>query len=312
MLVGVGKRAHDAKIEGDELAAFSLRGGDLDVARMHVGVEKTVAKHLGEKNLHAGAGEGRDVDPRGAQRVDLADRRAVHALHGHHRRVAPVPVDFGHFHQRRAGKVAPQLRGIGRFARQVQFVVQVLGEFGHHFARLQALSIGPQRLDQPGGDVEQRDVFFDQRGDARAQDLQRHLGAGVGTLAQHGKMHLRHRGARNRLGLKVGECRLDGATERLFDFGACLGGRKGRHLVLQFGQFVGDVLGQQVAPCREHLPELDENRTQRLKGLPQPYGARLAEFAPWQRRLDEHRNTARRGGKEEFLQTEAKGDRNDA
>ncbi len=37
---------------------------------------------------------------------------------------------------------------------------------------------------------------------------------------------------------------------------------KGRDPVLQLRELVGDVLRQQVAPGGEHLPELDENRSE--------------------------------------------------
>src|SRR5262249_21533748 len=76
VLVDLGKRAHDAEVECD-IAALLV---DQDVARMHVGVEKTVAKHLLEKNLHAVAGEPRDIDALRPQRIDLTDLRADHAL----------------------------------------------------------------------------------------------------------------------------------------------------------------------------------------------------------------------------------------
>ncbi len=189
----------------------------------------------------------------------------------------------------------------------------MLAEFAHHFTRLQTLAIGPQRFNQAGGDVEQRDILFYQGRNARAQDFQRHLGAGVGALAQHGKMHLCHRGAGYRLGLEVGENVLNGTAEGALDDGARLDRRKGRHLVLQLGQFFGDILGQQVATRGQHLAELYENRPQRLEGLAQPHRARLGKAPPRQYRLDEHREApGRRGGEQKLLETETQGDGNDA
>ena len=55
VLVDVGQRAHDAEIERDVLAARLGVDGNEDIARVHVGVEKTVAEHLGEEDLDAGA-----------------------------------------------------------------------------------------------------------------------------------------------------------------------------------------------------------------------------------------------------------------
>ena len=59
VLVDVGERAHDAEIERDVLRRSAR---DENIARMHVGVKKAVAEHLGEKDLHAGARQLRDVD----------------------------------------------------------------------------------------------------------------------------------------------------------------------------------------------------------------------------------------------------------
>ena len=51
VLVDFVQRAHDAEVERN-IAAVQVHQ---DVARMHVGMEETVAEHLGEKDLHASA-----------------------------------------------------------------------------------------------------------------------------------------------------------------------------------------------------------------------------------------------------------------
>jgi hypothetical protein len=56
--------------------------------------------------------------------------------------------------------------------------------------------------------------------------------------------------------------------------------RKRRHAVLQQGQFVGDVGRQQVAPGRQHLAELDEDRPEVLQRLAQALAARRRQVAP--------------------------------
>jgi hypothetical protein len=108
---------------------------------------------------------------------------------------APIPVHLGQHQQVGAGEVAPQLRAVGGFAHQVELVVQVLVELGHHFARLQAPAVGPQFFQQAGGHLQQRDVMLDDGLDAGAQDLDRDFAA----IRQHGEMHLRHRGRGHRL-----------------------------------------------------------------------------------------------------------------
>ncbi len=72
-----------------------------------------------------------------------------------------------------------------------------------------------------------------------------------------------------------------------------------RHAILQLRQFIGDVGGQQVAPRRQHLAELDEDRTQFLQRQTQPLraGAAAAALEPGPRReVDEKAGTAGTNG----------------
>ena len=100
VLVGLRKRAHDAEIERDVLAVIRRIGGHEDVARMHIGVKETVAEHLCEEDLHAGAGEPRNIDVLLSESIHLADRRACHPLHDHDLGARPIPVHLGDQEQR--------------------------------------------------------------------------------------------------------------------------------------------------------------------------------------------------------------------
>jgi hypothetical protein len=173
-------------------------------------------------------------------------------------------------------EVAPQLGAVGRLAHQVQLVLQVLGELRHHLARLQAAAVRPQHLDQAGGGIEQGDVVGDDAADARPQDLHCHLA----PVGQGGEVHLRHRGARHRIGRECGEHFRHRLAEGALQLGRRQRRGKGRHLVLQFRQLVGEVHRQQVAPRRQHLAELDEDRPQRLQRQAQPHRARHRQIAP--------------------------------
>ena len=51
VFVAVGERADNAEIERNIFAVVYFVGGDEDIARMHVGVEKAVAKNLSEKDF---------------------------------------------------------------------------------------------------------------------------------------------------------------------------------------------------------------------------------------------------------------------
>ena len=59
--------------------------------------------------------------------------------------------------------------------------------------------------------------------------------------------------------------------------GDCAG--EGRHPILQFRQFIGDVDRQQIAPRRQRLAEFHENRAQLLERQAQPLAARAADAA---------------------------------
>jgi hypothetical protein len=218
----------------------------------------------------------------------------MHALHDHHAFAAPIPVHFGQHQQLGAGEVAPQLRAVGGLAHQVQLVVQVLVELGHHFARLQPPAIGPEFFQQVGGHLQQCDVMFDDRQDAGAQDLDRDFAA----IRQHREMHLGHRGRGHRLAIEAGEDLVHRLAVGLLQLGDGQFRGKGRNAILQSRQFVGDVQRQQVAARGQHLAELDEDRPQGLQGLAQAHGARRRDVTP------EHQCLGRRQqpGTESLLQ----------
>jgi hypothetical protein len=68
VLVDLGERADDAEVQRDVAPEGGRIQTDLDVARVHVGVEEAVAEDLGEEDGHAIAGQLLDVDPGLAQR----------------------------------------------------------------------------------------------------------------------------------------------------------------------------------------------------------------------------------------------------
>ena len=73
---------------------------------------------------------------------------------------------------------------------------------------------------------------------------------------------------------ELAEDLLDRAPERVaHDRGRRLAGER-RHPILEAGELVGDVFGQQVAAGREDLAELDEDRAEILQRAAQPHRAR--------------------------------------
>nr|GFD13108.1 hypothetical protein [Tanacetum cinerariifolium] len=76
-----GNAAHDAAVDGNVLRIPRRNGADEDVAGVHVGVEKAVAEHLGEEQLHATFGEFLHVGALIGQGRQIGDLNPVDALH---------------------------------------------------------------------------------------------------------------------------------------------------------------------------------------------------------------------------------------
>src|SRR5439155_3391674 len=100
---------------------------------------------------------------------------------------------------------------------------------------------------------------------------------------------------------------LDSSPLRFFYLGDRQVGWKGRHPVLQLGELVRNVERHQVTPRRQHLAELDVDRTEGLERLAQALSARLAG-AP---RSESHERIARKP-RYELVQPEAQADRENA
>ena len=120
VLVALVERADDAEVDGGVLRLLRVGDVDEDVAGVHVGMKEIVAKHLREEDLDAVLREPLDVGARGAQRLHVVDgmptMRSIAITFG--RQI--VPIDLGHVQQRRAREIAPQLRGVGRLAHEVE------------------------------------------------------------------------------------------------------------------------------------------------------------------------------------------------
>ena len=194
--------------------------------------------------------------------LDVADRGAVDALHDHDVRAGQLPVHLRDIQGLAAQPVAPQLRGVGRFALEVELVEDGLLVLRHHLHRAQALALLPVALGQVGDDVEEPDVPADDLVDPRAQDLDHHLAA----VLEAGGVDLGDRGRRQGGFVESVEDRRHRATQGLLDEGACLGPGEGRDPVLELGQLDREVVREQVAAGGEDLAELDEDGPEVLQG----------------------------------------------
>ena len=164
-----------------------------------------------------------------------------------------------------------QLAGVGGFAHQIEFVVQVFVEFGHHFARFQPLAVGKQALDAACGKTHQRQILLDDFCQIRAQHFHGHFFA----AEQGGAVHLGDGGAGNGLRVESGIQFFNRLAQRLFDLAARQFGVKRRHFVLQFGQFGGIVGREQVGAGGEHLAEFHENGSEVFQRQAQAHGQGL-------------------------------------
>ena len=295
--------ADDAEIQHHEarILAPGRMVVDPDVAGVRVGVEEVVAEHLGVEHPHALFGQLAAVDPGRIQRGDVVGGNAGDPLHGQRALGAVAPHHLRHVQVRRVCPQPAHDAGVGAFALEVQFGGQGGLDLVHHQLRADPVGIGMGAVDQRGQRAQQGDVGGDLLLDARAQHLDHHLA----PVAQARAMHLGDRGRSQRRGVEAGEGLGHRPAQRLLDD---LPGRiaiEGCDLVLQQGQFFGDVRRHQVAPGGQDLPELDEDRAQLLQGQAQ---ARTARQRGHLRRRTRHERLAqaqpalRRGVIEQIVQ----------
>ena len=263
---------------------------------MHVGMEKPIPKDLGEKQRDAVARQLGNVHACCPQARNLADRDAAHTLHHDDFGAAVVPDHLRDQHQVQPRHIAAQLGCAGRFTHQVELVVQVLVELGDYLARLEAPPIGKDAFNPGRHHAHQRQVLVDCQQHARAEHLDRNVTLPSVPTTQYGKVHLGNRRTGHRLMLERSKYLTQRLSKRPFDAGNRDLRGKWWHPVLQTGQFVGHIQRKQVAPCREHLPELDENWTESLQRLAQSLAARSVQAST-------HRQDARQHAQPAIVET---------
>jgi hypothetical protein len=156
------RRTNNAEIQRNVAPKSVWREADLDVAGVHVGMEKTVAKHLRKKDGDPILCQLLDVDASLSELCHLADGHTVPcapspSLNGR----AVIPQISGISHQLQALHIAPQLRGAGRLTHQVQFVMQVYLSNSATTSRGRNRFPSADRLLDPGGHhAHQAQVFL--------------------------------------------------------------------------------------------------------------------------------------------------------
>ena len=177
MLVGFGERADNTKIYGDILVI----GSDKNIAGMHVGMEKVIPKHLGEKYLHATIRQYLQIHAFTLKPGHIAYRDAAYFLHHHRILAGVVPIDFGDVKHLGILKMTTDFRGIGGFPHQVQFVDNGFLELCHHFDRAQPTGIRQKTAGQLRQFIQQGKIRSNTLFDAGPQHLDHHLFTGMQT-----------------------------------------------------------------------------------------------------------------------------------
>ena len=218
--------------------------------------------------------------PACAQPLDLADRHAVHALHHDHLGVAVVPVHLRDQHQVQAAPCCgaagrrwrPRAPGPARRAgtcrtRPPPRAASGAGRRRDSRSTQPAIMRISARSFSITGSMPGRSTFTaTSRSSPPLSISVAKCTCAIEALAT---------GSRSKLAKIVSSGR---RKARSMVAMATLGGER-RHAVLQQRQFVGDVGRQQVAPGRQHLAELDEDRAQVLQRLAQALAARRRQVA---------------------------------
>ncbi len=224
-------------------------------------MEEAVAEHLRKEDLHAALGQQLHVDAVLLQRRHVGDGNAVDALHHQHGFATVVGIDLRHVQHRAIFKVTAQLNGVGRFAQQIQLVDQRFLVVAHHLHGTQTAPVRQQARHPARQAIDELHIRFDHRQDVRADHLDHHLLAGG---FQGGGMHLRDRRRRQRFDIEIIEPGFYRTADRFFNLLFSLYAVEGRDAILQNGELVGDHGREKVATRREHLAELDPDRTELL------------------------------------------------
>ena len=268
---------------------------------MHVGVKKIIPKDLREKDFDPVFGQPLEVHAGRLQAVNILDRDAGHQLQREHIALGQLPVDPGHVITRLAPEIAPELRGVGGLAFQIEFIQQGLFKLLDHAGKTQRPALRIIFFGLLGEVMQQRHVLADQGLDTRPE----HLDNKIPAILQFGAMHLGHRGRGQRFLVKLQKDLVQVTIIGLFNNPARHLARKRRHGVLQAGEFIGDIGRQQVPAGGEDLAELDIDRPeffQHQTHAPRAGTLLAPEPVPRQQVKRKPKGAEQVGGEDKFIQ----------
>ena len=178
--------------------------------------------------------------PAASSAAQIIHADAVHAFEGEHRFGRVRPEHFRHDEIVAGGEVAPEQARVRAFALQVELVRQRGFDLGHDLERADLVCRRMPALRQLAECTQQVDIGADARVNLRSQ----HLDHDVAAVGQLRRMHLGDRGRRQRRLVEHFIQCSNRRAERRLDRRTRLRAGKRRYLVLQQGQFVGDIGGQ--------------------------------------------------------------------
>ena len=251
-----GDRRHHAEIDERELAVV----GEQQVAGMGVGVQHALAEDRLEREAEQGVGEGGAVDVHESQRSDVGGLAPVDVLHRQHAVRAEVAQGSRNGDQGFvAGEFSEPLE-VRRLLAVVEFVDDHPVELVEQATSAHLLA-DAGRVEHAGHPLERVHVLGDLLHDARSLHLHHDVAAGPGG----GPVHLTD-GRRGDGGVVEGrEQVLHPGAEFLLDDRADILRREGLDVVLQPGEGIRVLDGQEVATGREQLAELDERGPESLE-----------------------------------------------
>ena len=170
--------------------------------------------------------------------------------------------------------------------------MQIVVELADDLERAQPPGIGRHPHREAACGAQQREVVVDHAGHARAQHLDRDLGA----VVQASEMDLRDRGRGDRLGVELGKYLADGAAQTALDFSDRQRRIEGWDVVLQLRELVGNIGRQQIASRRKHLTKFHEDRAEGFERHAQPSTARCVQTSAQAHDADRPQHPARAVG----------------
>ena len=251
---------------------------------MGIGVQEPVHHH------HAQVYRGQPFHQQARRRASpphavsqAIDADALHVLHHHHVPGGHVVEDARRPDGAVPGEGAPEAPGVLGFHPQIHLFPHLHREFANHVGQRPHVVVGEQHV-QPEDDPErgihvQRDPLFH----VRTEHLHRHVAS-----VEPGPVHLSEAGCRHGLAVEALEQIREPAAELLLDHAHDRVRGSGRHLVAEraCGRQIG--LRKDVGARGEHLPQLDEGRSEGSDGPDQPGGAALVVSRPSARRASDH------------------------